>query len=178
MYRLTNLNFSIMLIVIILLATALSMIVTFGLKQIRTIVSDEAYAVTGKLINSTSIDYKVGKNDGSIAAVHDFSGLNGLHYNSSFNQGSNQYQAGYVAGYNEEWKRLSAPNSTISMSSGYQGIQQYPNENCQGILSLLGDCDSKAGMTITSNEAIGDRQHYQHENCQGILFWMGDCDSK
>ena len=158
------------------------MIVAFGLKQIKTSVYDEAYAATSKLINSTSIDYKVGKNDGSIASVHDFSGLNGLHYNSSVNQGSNQYQAGYVAGYNEEWKRLSATNSTISMSSGYQGIQQYHNQNCQGILYVLGDCSGKAGnMTVTSNEAIGDgRQQYQQqdESCQGGLFWMRDCDSK
>jgi hypothetical protein len=179
MYRFTNLNFSIMLIAIILPATALSISATFGLKQIKIIAYNEAYATTGKLINSTSIDYKVGKNDGSIAAVHDFSGLNGLHYNTSVDQSSNQYQAGYVAGYSEEWKRLSATNSTISMSSGHQGIQHYHSENCQDILYVLGDCSNNAGKTIASNETMVGRidQHYGNENCQDIFFLVGDCDS-
>ncbi len=171
-----------MLIVIILLAASLPMIATFGIKQIKIIAYNEAYATTGKLINSTSIDYKIGKNDGSIAAVHNFSGLNDLHYNTSVNQDSKQYQAGYVAGYNEEWKRLSATNSTISISSGHQGIQHYHNENCQGILYVLGDCSGKAANTIASNEAIASsrkqdqhqQQYYDNENCQGLIF-LGGC---
>ena len=188
MYRFTNLNFSIMLIVIILLATSLPMIATFDIKQIKIIAYNKAYATTDKLINSTSIDYRVGKNDGSIAAVHAFSGLNDLHYNTSVNQGSNQYQAGYIAGYNEEWKRLSATNSTIEMSSGHQGIQHYHNENCQGMLHVLGDCSGKAaaggGKAIDSsnNEAmvgiIDQQQHSDNENCQGMLFLVvGNCDN-
>jgi hypothetical protein len=168
-----------MLIVIILLATSLPMIATFDIKQIKIIAYNKAYATTDKLINSTSIDYRVGKNDGSIAAVHAFSGLNDLHYNISVNQGINQYQAGYIAGYNEEWKRLSATNSTISMSSGHQSIQHYHNENCQDILYVLGDCSNNAGKTIASNETMVSRidQHYGNENCKDIFFLVGDCDS-
>jgi hypothetical protein len=180
MYRYTNLSFSIALIVIILLVTSLPMILTFDIKQIKIIVYNKAYATTDKLINSTSIDYKVGKNDGSIAAVHAFSGLNDLHYNTSVYHGSNQYQSGYIAGYNEEWKRLSATNSTISISSGHQGIQNYHNEKCQGILHVLGDCSGKA---IASNETMvgGGRQqqpqNYANENCQGMFFLVGGCDN-
>jgi hypothetical protein len=169
-----------MLIIIILLAVSLPIIATFGIKQIKIIAYNEAYATTGKLINSTSIDYKVGKNDGSIAAVHNFSGLNDLHYNTSVNQGSNQYQAGYVAGYKEEWKRLSANNSTILISSGHQGIQHYHNEKCKGILYVLGDCSNKAGNIMASNETMVGRiqqQHSDNENCQDIFFLVGDCDS-
>jgi hypothetical protein len=162
-----------------MLAISLLIITIFGIKQIKTIAYDEAYATTGKLINSTSIDYKVGKNDGSIAAVHSFSGLNDLHYNTSVNQDSNQYQAGYVAGYNEEWKRLSTANSTISISSGHQGIQNSHNENCKGILYVLGDCSNKVGNTIDSNETtVAERQqHYDNENCQDIFFLVADCNS-
>jgi hypothetical protein len=78
-----------MLIVIILLATSLPMIATFDIKQIKIIAYNKAYATTDKLINSTSIDYRVGKNDGSIAAVHAFSGLNDLHYNTSVTAATN-----------------------------------------------------------------------------------------
>lgn len=185
MYRFTNLNFSIMLIVIILLAISLPMIATFDIKQIKIMEYNKAYATTDKLINSTSIDYRVGKNDGSIAAVHAFSGLNDLHHNTSVNQGSNQYQAGYIAGYNEEWKRLSATNSTISITSGHQGIQHYHNEKCQGILHVLGDCSGKAAdKAIASNETMvgsgrqqQQPQNYANENCQGMFFLVGGCDN-
>jgi hypothetical protein len=88
--------------------------------------------------NSTaSLDYGVGKNAGHIAAVHDFSSLNGRSlYNPRINQGSSNYRIGYSVGYNEEWKQLvSAANSSMSnsstshpssFSSSYQKIQRYP----------------------------------------------------
>lgn len=76
--------------------------------------------------STTSLDYGIGKNTGSIAAVHDFSALNGRSlYNPRINQGSSNYRVGYRVGYNEEWKQLlSAANSSMSTSSSYK-IQHY-----------------------------------------------------
>ena len=86
---------------------------------------------------TTALDYGVGKNAGHIAAVHDFSALNGRSiYNPSINQGSSNYRIGYSVGYNEEWKQLlSAANSSMSNSStsypsssslsSYQKVQRY-----------------------------------------------------
>jgi hypothetical protein len=98
-----------------------------------------AYAVvtTNPSTNSTiALDYGVGKNAGHIAAVHDFSTLNGHSlYNPRINQGSSNYRIGYSVGYNEEWKQLvSASNSSMSnsstsypssSSSSYHNIQRY-----------------------------------------------------
>ena len=86
--------------------------------------------------STTALDYGVGKNAGHIAAVHDFSSLNGRSlYNPRINQGSSNYRIGYSVGYNEEWKQLvSAANSSMSnsstsypssLSSSYQNIQRY-----------------------------------------------------
>ena len=45
--------------------------------------------------STTSLDYGIGKNPGSIAAVHDFSALNGRSlYNPRINQGSSNYRVG------------------------------------------------------------------------------------
>ena len=84
---------------------------------------------------TTALDYGVGKNAGHIAAVHDFSSLNGRSlYNPRINQGSSNYRIGYSVGYNEEWKQLvSAANSSMSNSStsypsslsSYQKVQRY-----------------------------------------------------
>jgi hypothetical protein len=85
--------------------------------------------------STTALDYGVGKNAGHIAAVHDFSSLNGRSlYNPRINQGSSNYRTGYSVGYNEEWKQLvSAANSSMSNSStsyplslsSYQNVQRY-----------------------------------------------------
>jgi hypothetical protein len=85
--------------------------------------------------STTALDYGVGKNAGHIAAVHDFSSLNGRSlYNPRINQGSSNYRIGYSVGYNEEWKQLvSAANSSMSNSSisypsslsSYQNAQRY-----------------------------------------------------
>lgn len=86
--------------------------------------------------STTALDYGVGKNAGHIAAVHDFSSLNGSSlYNPRINQGSSNYRIGYSVGYNEEWKQLvSAANSSMSnsstsypssLSSSYQNVQRY-----------------------------------------------------
>lgn len=78
--------------------------------------------------STTSLDYGIGKNTGSIAAVHDFSALNGRSlYNPRINQGSSNYRVGYSVGYNEEWKQLlSAGNSSMSTSSSSSyKIQHY-----------------------------------------------------
>ncbi|HZC20217.1 MAG TPA: hypothetical protein VE223_01090, partial [Nitrososphaeraceae archaeon] len=66
--------------------------------------------------STTALDYGIGKNAGRIAAVHDFSSLNGRSlYNPRINQGSSNYRIGYSVGYNEEWKQLvSAANSSMS----------------------------------------------------------------
>jgi hypothetical protein len=111
-------------------------IYTFDLK---TNAYSYAHAVvtTNSFTNSTTaLDYGVGKNAGHIAAVHDFSSLNGRSiYNPRINQGSSNYRIGYSVGYNEEWKQLlSAVNSSMSnsstsypssLSSSYQNIQRY-----------------------------------------------------
>jgi hypothetical protein len=82
---------------------------------------NKAYAVVinESATNSTALDYAAGKNAGSIAAVHDFSALNGHSlYNPRINQGSSNYRTGYIFGYNQEWKQLlSAANSNMSTSS-------------------------------------------------------------
>jgi hypothetical protein len=88
-----------------------------------------AYGVASMIpttTSTTSLDYGIGKNTGSIAAVHDFSALNGRSlYNPRINQGSSNYRIGYSVGYNEEWKQLlSAANSSMSISSSYK-IQHY-----------------------------------------------------
>jgi hypothetical protein len=87
--------------------------------------------------STTALDYGIGKNAGHIAAVHDFSSLNGRSvYNPRTNQGSSNYRIGYSVGYNEEWKQLvSAANSSMSnsstsypsssLSSSYQHVQRY-----------------------------------------------------
>lgn len=86
--------------------------------------------------STTALDYGIGKNAGHIAAVHDFSSLNGRSlYNPRINQGSSNYRIGYSVGYNEEWKQLvSAANSSMSnsstsypssLSSSYQNVRRY-----------------------------------------------------
>jgi hypothetical protein len=87
--------------------------------------------------STTALDYGVGKNAGRIAAVHDFSSLNGRSlYNPTINQGSSNYRIGYSVGYNEEWKQLvSAANSSMSnsstsypsssSSSSYHNVRRY-----------------------------------------------------
>jgi hypothetical protein len=77
--------------------------------------------------STTSLDYGIGKNTGSINAVHDFSALNGRSlYNPRINQGSSNYRVGYRIGYNEEWKQLlSAANSSMTTSSSAYKIQHY-----------------------------------------------------
>jgi hypothetical protein len=78
-----------------------------------------AVAINESATNSTALEYADGKNAGSIAAVHDFSALNGhSFYNPKINQGSSNYRTGYILGYNQEWKQLlSAVNSNMSTSS-------------------------------------------------------------
>jgi hypothetical protein len=87
---------------------------------LNTNIYNKAYAVviTESATNSTALDYAAGKNAGSIAAVHDFSALNGHSiYNPRINQGSSHYRTGYIFGYNQEWKQLlSAANSNMSTS--------------------------------------------------------------
>jgi hypothetical protein len=98
----------------------------------------EAQQLPNSSTNSTTaLDYGVGKNAGRIAAVHDFSSLNGRSlYTPRTNQGSSNYRIGYSVGYNEEWKQLvSAANSSMSnsstsypsslSSSSYQNVQRY-----------------------------------------------------
>jgi hypothetical protein len=118
-------------------AILLSALVIINLVLNGVITNDpvEAQQLPNSYTNSTTaLDYGVGKNTGHIAAVHDFSALNGRSlYNPRINQGSSNYRIGYSVGYNEEWKQLlSAANSSMSNSStsypsslSYQNVQRY-----------------------------------------------------
>ena len=108
----------------------------FGLKTNAYSYAPAVVTLNSSTTNSTTaLDYGVGKNAGHIAAVHDFSSLNGRSiYNPRINQGSSNYRIGYSVGYNEEWKQLvSAANSSMSnsstsypsSSSSYQHVQRY-----------------------------------------------------
>jgi hypothetical protein len=114
--------------------------IIFGLKTnaysyAHAVVTPNSSTITTN--STTALDYGIGKNAGHIAAVHDFSSLNGRSiYNPRTNQGSSNYRIGYSVGYNEEWKQLvSAANSSMSnsstsypsssLSSSYQHVQRY-----------------------------------------------------
>jgi hypothetical protein len=108
----------------------------FGLKTNAYSYAHAVVTLNSSTTNSTAaLDYGVGKNAGHIAAVHDFSSLNGRSiYNPRINQGSSNYRIGYSVGYTEEWKQLvSAANSSMSnsstsypsSSSSYQHVQRY-----------------------------------------------------
>ena len=95
---------------------------TYSFDLLKSNTDNYAYGVASMIPttnSTTSLDYGIGKNTGSIAAVHDFSALNGRSlYNPRINQGSSNYRVGYSVGYNEEWKQLlSAANSSMSSSS-------------------------------------------------------------
>jgi hypothetical protein len=126
------------IILLVLLVAAVIETYNIFIFDLKTNVYSYAYAVvtTNPSTNSTTaLDYGVGKNAGHIAAVHDFSALNGRSlYNPRINQGSSNYRIGYSVGYNEEWKQLlSAANSSMSnsstsypsSSSSYQNVQRY-----------------------------------------------------
>jgi hypothetical protein len=128
------------IILLVLLVAAVVEIYNIFTFDLKTNAYSYAYAVvtTNSSTNSTTaLDYGVGKNAGHIAAVHDFSALNGRSlYNPRINQGSSNYRIGYSVGYNEEWKQLvSAANSSMSnsstsypsssLSSSHQNVQRY-----------------------------------------------------
>ena len=112
-------------------------ICTFDLKTNAYSYAHAVVTPNSSTNSTTALDYGVGKNAGHIAAVHDFSSLNGRSlYNPRINQGSSNYRIGYSVGYNEEWKQLvSAANSSMSnsstsypsssSSSSYQHVQRY-----------------------------------------------------
>lgn len=115
--------FSLMIAVIIITGN------TYSFDLLKSNTDNYAYGVASMIPttnSTTSLDYGIGKNTGSIAAVHDFSALNGRSlYHPRINQGSSNYRVGYSVGYNEEWKQLlSAANSSMSTSSSYK-IQHY-----------------------------------------------------
>jgi hypothetical protein len=131
---------SITLIVLLVGSVLVMVIGNLSLFDKKTNAYNYAYAIVvpnKPSSNSTALDYGIGKNAGSIAAVHDFSALNGYSkYNPRINQGSSNYRVGYSVGYNDEWKQLSsAANSSIttsslhpsssSLPSSYQKIQHY-----------------------------------------------------
>jgi len=128
------------IILLVLLVAAVIEIYNIFTFDLKTNAYSYAYAVVTTTTNhptnsTTALDYGVGKNAGHIAAVHDFSALNGRSlYNPRINQGSSNYRIGYSVGYNEEWKQLlSAANSSMSnsstsypsSSSSYQNVQRY-----------------------------------------------------
>ncbi|MBV9176247.1 MAG: hypothetical protein JO297_04345 [Nitrososphaeraceae archaeon] len=115
---------SIILVALLIIVTAVVAECSFCLclfDLLNANIYNKVYAavINESATNSTALDYAAGKNAGSIAAVHDFSALNGhTLYNPRINQGSNNYRTGYIFGYNQEWKQLlSAANSNMSTSS-------------------------------------------------------------
>jgi hypothetical protein len=127
------------IILLVLLVAAVIETYNICIFDLRTNAYSYAHAVvipnSSTTNSTTALDYGVGKNAGHIAAVHDFSSLNGRSlYNPRINQGSSNYRIGYSVGYNEEWKQLvSAANSSMSNSStsypsslpSYQQVQRY-----------------------------------------------------
>jgi hypothetical protein len=111
--------FSLLIIVTVVVVECSLCLCLFDLLNAN--IHNKAYAavINESATNSTALDYAAGKNAGSIAAVHDFSALNGHSlYNPRINQGSSNYRTGYIFGYNQEWKQLlSAANSNMSTSS-------------------------------------------------------------
>ena len=155
------------LVVAALLIATYNGLSTFDLKTIYikayAISNNQTAAVTTKA-NSTALDYAIGKKDGAIAAVHDFSGLTGHNtFNATINKGSSQYRAAYVIGYNQEWKHLSAiasstvrglSSSASSLLPSYENIQHYLVKGTQSInYTALGQSLRCADLDMSSAHA-------------------------